>query len=99
MATERAWGMGAVMRRRPLARGLARRAGAARVGVAARRASLAAGDAKKARDAADNLALGAWTQVADAATAKALRQAGPDFLVIEPETTPAPALPDAALGS
>ena len=76
----------------------ARKAGADLVVVDARRASLAAGDAKKARDAADNLALGAWTQVADAATAKALRQAGVDFLVIEPETTPAAALLDDDLG-
>jgi len=54
-------------------------------------------DAKTLREQAGDLPLGAWTTVPDSAAAKALHEAGIDFLVIA-EDSPAAALLDDDLG-
>jgi hypothetical protein len=59
--------------------------------------SLSAGDAKAAREAAGDLALGALTTVADSDSAKALREAGVDFIIVD-DSVPAAALLDEDLG-
>jgi hypothetical protein len=60
--------------------------------------SLSPDDVKKAREAAGDAVLGARTAVADSDGAKALREAGLDFLLIDADTTPASALLDDDLG-
>jgi hypothetical protein len=54
--------------------------------------------ATKLRGQAKDAALGAWLQSADGAKSKALREAGLDFLLFDPESTPAAALLDDDLG-
>ena len=54
-------------------------------------------DASKARVAAGDLPLGAWTMARDSAAAKALREGGLDFLVVA-EDSPAASLLDDDLG-
>jgi hypothetical protein len=61
-------------------------------------ASFSVDEVKKAREAAGEAVLGAKTSVADSEAAKALREAGLDFLLIDAETTPASALLDDDLG-
>src|SRR3990172_6761913 len=63
-----------------------------------RRAAPAKGAPAKPRAAAADLPLGAWTPVAGAAAARELRQAGIDFLILEPESTAASVLLDDDLG-
>jgi hypothetical protein len=55
-------------------------------------------DVKKAREAAGDAVLGAKTAVSTSEEAKALREAGLDFLLVEAETTAAAALLDDDLG-
>jgi hypothetical protein len=55
-------------------------------------------DVKKAREAAGDAVLGARTAVSTSEEAKALREAGLDFLLVEAETTAAAALLDDDLG-
>jgi len=76
----------------------ARAAGADLVVADSRRAAPAKGDLAKLRAAAADLPLGAWTPVAGAAAARELRQAGIDFLILEPESTAASVLLDDDLG-
>ncbi len=61
-------------------------------------ASVSTDDVKKARDAAGDAVLGAKTTVASSEDAKALCEAGLDFLLIDADTTPASALLDDDLG-
>ena len=61
-------------------------------------ATLAPEDVKKAREAAGEAVLGAKTAVANSDAARALREAGLDFLLVDAETTPASALLDEDLG-
>ncbi len=70
------------------------KAGADFVLVDARNGKL---DAAKARGAAGDLALGAWTTAQDSAAAAALREGGIDFLVVA-EDSPAASLLDDDLG-
>jgi len=74
-----------------------RDAGADFILIDARGASLNGTDAKAAREQAGELPLGAWTGVADSAAAKALREAGIDFLVVD-ESSPAASLLNEDLG-
>jgi hypothetical protein len=60
--------------------------------------SLTPDDVKKAREAAGDAVLGAKTAVSTSEEAKALREAGLDFLLVEAETTAAAALLDDDLG-
>jgi hypothetical protein len=73
------------------------KAGADFVMIDAFATSLSPDDAKKARAAAGDVPLGAGTKVANSAAAKALREAGLDFLVID-DAMPASALLDDDLG-
>ena len=72
----------------------ARDAGADFILVDARDGKL---DAAKAREAAGDLPLGAWTIVQDSAAAKELRESGVDFLLVG-EESPAASLLDEDLG-
>ncbi len=73
------------------------KAGADFVMIDAFSTSLTPDEAKKARAAAGDVPLGAGTKVADSAAAKALREAGLDFLVVD-DAMPASALLDEELG-
>ncbi len=73
------------------------KAGADFVMIDAFSTSLSVDDAKKARAAAGDVPLGAGTKVADSAAAKALREAGLNFLVVD-DAMPASALLDEELG-
>jgi hypothetical protein len=61
-------------------------------------ASFSAADVTKAREAATDAVLGARTNIASSEDAKALREAGLDFLLVDADTTPASALLDDELG-
>lgn len=76
----------------------ARDAGAEVILVDARGQDVPAADAAKLREAAADLPLGVWSKSADAAKAKALREAGVDFLVFEAESTSATALLEEDMG-
>ncbi len=73
-------------------------AGADLVVIDARGGALSEADARKLAADADGVVLGALTGTIDAAQVKVLQAAGFDFLVFDPESTPAAALLDDDLG-
>jgi hypothetical protein len=75
----------------------ARDAGAEFILIDARATALNPAAAKALRDQAGDLPIGAWTPVAGSADAKALREAGVDFLIVA-DASPAAALLNDDLG-
>ena len=75
----------------------ARDAGAEFILIDARATALNPADAKALRGQAGDLPIGAWTPVAGSAAAKALREAGVDFLIVA-DASPAAALLNDDLG-
>jgi hypothetical protein len=76
----------------------AREAGADVLLVDGRTQDLKGADAKKARDAAGDATLGVWARSPGADAAKDLADNGVDFLLFDPESTPAAALLQENLG-
>jgi hypothetical protein len=70
----------------------ARDAGADFIVVDARARDLSAADAKTARGAAGDLPLGVWGKATGGDAAKEFAEAGVDFLLFDPDSTPAAAL-------
>lgn len=76
----------------------AQEAGADLILLDARGQDLKAADAKKARSAVDDMTLGVWAEAPGAEKAKELVDNGIDFLLFDPESTPAAALLQENLG-
>ncbi len=76
----------------------ARDAGADLILVDARDRQIDGSEASRLRSGAGDVALGVWSPVTNGDTAKQLHEGGVDFLVLDPESTPAAALLDDDLG-